>query len=67
MILVKLGISEYRKRFYIAAGGSRLSKGYKNKIEAQKELDDKRSLYEYWSKSISVSVENSIPEVRYIS
>ncbi len=66
MVLVDLSIGEYRKRFYIVAGVSRLSKGFKTKEEAKTELDKKRSFYEYWSKSVSVSVENSTPVTRYI-
>jgi len=66
MVKVELSISEYRKRFYISAGLSRLSKGFKSKEDANTELENNRSFYEYWSKSISVSVQNTTPIIRNI-
>lgn len=55
----EIEVKEYRNRFYVFAGKSRLSIGYKLKEEAEKELKENSKLYKYWSGSISVSVENS--------
>lgn len=66
MVTVDLEIKQYRKRFFIYAGKSRLSRGFKLEEEAQQELKENHSFYLYWSKSASVSVENTRPVIKYI-
>ena len=62
MLEVKL----YRKKWAIFSGKSRLSNLFPSEDLAQKELNGKRSLYEYWSGSASVSVENTDPVIKHI-
>jgi hypothetical protein len=62
----ELQVMEYRKRYYVCAGVSRLSKGYKTSEEAFAELEKNDSYYAYWAGSLSVSVENSPKKTIYI-
>lgn len=59
MNCIEIEIRKNRNKFYIFAGRSKLSNGYKTEFEAEKELEQNISLYRYWSGSISVSVENT--------
>ncbi len=63
----KLKVTLYRNKWFISAGKSRLSRGFSTQELAEAELKRSRSLYDYWSKSVSVSVENATPEIRHIS
>lgn len=63
---MKLTIQESRKRFFIMAGKSCLSTGFKSKELAEADLKEKESFYKYWANSIGVSVENTEPIIKYI-
>ena len=51
-------VSNRGNKFGIVAGGSIIQK-FKTVEEASKALKTKRSFYEYWAGSVSVSVDNS--------
>lgn len=61
-----LEVRLYRKKWAIFAGKSRLSQLFANEDKANNELDQKRSLYEYWAGSCGVSVENTTPITKLI-
>ncbi len=61
-----LNITQYRKKWYITAGKSRLSTGFASQELAQEELDKKQSLYSYWAGSAGVSVQNTTPIVKHV-
>ncbi len=56
-----LSIQCSRKRYYIHAGKSRLSRGFKSEGEAQEHLTANLGFYTYWQGSASVSFENTTP------
>ena len=61
MTSIQLNIAKVSNRgnkFAIVAGSSILAK-FKTVEKARIELDNNRSLYEYWAGSASVSVDNS--------
>lgn len=64
--MLELEITTYRKRFFVSIGKTRLSRGFKQQEEAQKDLEKNKSFYLYWSKSAGVSVENTTPIIKHI-
>ena len=54
-----LSVSKIRARFYVVAGESKLSKGFKTEASAIADLEQNADFYSYWAGSASVSIENS--------
>ena len=48
-----------RKRFYICAGKSRLSEGFRSQAQAETELTKGANLWNYYAGSAGVSLENT--------
>ncbi|WP_020211018.1 hypothetical protein [Gilvimarinus chinensis] len=63
MGIVALEVKPYRGKFAIFACKSRLASGFKSADLAQQELQDNRSLYEFWAGSAGTSVENTPAKV----
>ncbi|AIW17537.1 hypothetical protein VITU102760_24900 [Vibrio tubiashii] len=63
---MELSIKESRKRFFIMAGKSCLSTGFKSMELAETDLKNRQSFYKYWANSIGVSIENTEPIVKHI-
>jgi len=61
-----LTVKCYRKKWFIYAGVSRLSQGFKTEQLAEDELKEARSFYEYWAGSCSFNVQNTTPKVKNI-
>lgn len=63
---LKIGEEKRRgKKFGIYAGVSCLRR-FKTLEEAKKELEKNRSIYEFWAGSVSVSVQNSKPQIVFL-
>lgn len=52
-------IKPYRKQYAVYVGLVRLSKLFKTEEEAKANYEAKKSFYDYWAGSASVSVDNS--------
>lgn len=59
----ELEIKEFRNRYAVFAGVSRLSRLYKTVFEARNDLESNLELYKYYAGSASVSIENSSQKV----
>ena len=62
---LKIGQTNGRKPFGIYAGVSKLA-SFKTLEEAEKALEKNGDVYEYWAKSVSVSVDNSTKKIIWI-
>jgi hypothetical protein len=60
---MELEVRGHRGWFAIYAGQSKLSKSYRSREAAEKELEESRSFYRYWAGSAVVSVENTEPVI----
>lgn len=63
---IELSVEKLRGRFYVMAGSSKLSQGFKTKIEAETDLEKNKELYNYWAKSATVGVQNTKPVFKQI-
>jgi hypothetical protein len=64
---IAIEVKQYRKKFAIYAGKSRLSPLFKTEGMALKNLNDNVEHYRYWADSASVSIENTEEVVKHLN
>lgn len=60
-----LEVKKIKRSWCVCAGKSILGK-FKTEVQATEDLEKNKSLYVYWSQSVSVSVENTPPTFKAI-